>query len=146
MDPLGRLLSLRMHKSFKPQPCRRSTTASIPSFNPAYSALEIFILRAIVNFATIWLILSFYFSLFGEMFSKSLIAPTFLLALTSSVNAHAAVAPPLGVKGTPTVNDVQKPSTSALCGTINIADNLDTSTPVVASTEGEFFVYVTNFG
>jgi hypothetical protein len=80
------------------------------------------------------------------MFPKSFIAPTFLLALTSSVNAQAAVAPALGVNGTTAANDVQKPSASALCGTINIADSLDNSTAVAASADGEFFVNVTNFG
>jgi len=40
-------------------------------------------------------VLSFYSLLFVEMFSKSFIA-LFLLALTSSVNVHAAIAPALG--------------------------------------------------
>lgn len=82
---------------------------------------------------------------FVNMFSKSFIAPILLLALTSSVNAHAAIAPALGVEGTPTLNDVQKPSTSSPCGNINIADTLDTSTPVAASSDGEFVVSITNF-
>ena len=46
------------------------------------------------------------------MFSKSLIASIFLLALTSSVNAHMGLwHPALDIEVTPTVNDVQKPST-----------------------------------
>jgi len=79
------------------------------------------------------------------MLSKSFIAPIFLLALTSSVKAHAAIAPALGVEGTPTLDDVQKPSTSAPCGNVNIADSLDTSTPVAVSADGEFLVTITNF-
>jgi len=79
------------------------------------------------------------------MFSKSFIALIFLLALTSSANAHAAIAPALGVEGPPTLNDVQKPTTDAPCGNINIADTLDTSTPVVTSSDGEFVVTITNF-
>jgi hypothetical protein len=61
------------------------------------------------------------------MLCKSFIASIFLLALTSSVDAHAAIAPALGAEGTPTLDDVQEPSTSSPCGNINIADNLDTS-------------------
>ena len=82
---------------------------------------------------------------FVNMFSKSFIALIFLLALTSSANAHAAIAPALGVEGPPTLNDVQKPTTDAPCGNINIADTLDTSTPVVTSSDGEFVVTITNF-
>ena len=79
------------------------------------------------------------------MFSKSLIALISVLALTTSVNAHAAVAPALGVEGPPTLDDVQKPSTSAPCGNIDIADNLDTSTAAAATADGEFVINVTNF-
>ena len=64
------------------------------------------------------------------MFSKSFIAPIFFLALTSSINVHAVVAPALGVKGNPARSDVQRPSQAKPCGNIDIAQNLDTSTAV----------------
>jgi hypothetical protein len=79
------------------------------------------------------------------MFSKSFIAPIFLLALTSSVNAHAAIAPALGVKGNPARSDVQRPSQAKPCGTINIAQNLDTSSPVNALANGTFSASITDF-
>ena len=79
------------------------------------------------------------------MFSKLLIAPIFLLALTSSVNAHAAIAPALGVQGDPTRNDVQQPSQANPCGNITIAQNLDTSTPVNAFANGTFSASITDF-
>jgi hypothetical protein len=79
------------------------------------------------------------------MFSKSFIAPIFLLALTSSVNAHAGITPALGVKGDFTRNDVQRPSSAQPCGNINIAQNLDTSTAVKADANGNFLPSITNF-
>ena len=79
------------------------------------------------------------------MFSKSIIAPLFLLALTSSVNAHAAVAPALGVKGNPARSDVQRPSQAKPCGNIDIAQNLDTSTAVNANANGSFAASITDF-
>jgi hypothetical protein len=83
------LLSLPMHKSFKPQPFSHSTTAFIPSFILAPS------------------------SLFVEMFSKSLIASIFLLVLTSSVNAHLALwHPAVDIEVTPTVTAVAASVTS----------------------------------
>jgi hypothetical protein len=79
------------------------------------------------------------------MFSKSFIALISVFALTTSVNAHAAIAPALGVEGPPTVDDVQKPSSSSPCGNVDIPDNLDTSTVAAATADGEFFIDVTNF-
>jgi hypothetical protein len=79
------------------------------------------------------------------MFSKTFIAPLFLLALTSSVNAHAAVAPALGVKGTPSRSDVQRPSTGKPCGNVDIAQNLDSSTAVPAGANGTFSATAINF-
>ncbi len=79
------------------------------------------------------------------MFSKSFIAPLFFLALTSSVNAHAAVAPALGVQGTPVRSDVQRPSTANPCGNVNIAQNLDSSTAVPADANGTFSATALNF-
>ena len=84
------------------------------------------------------------------MFSKSFIAPIFLLALTSSANAHAVildavVAPALGVNGSPALSDVQRPSQANPCGNINIAQNLDNSTAVNANAKGIFAANITGF-
>lgn len=65
------------------------------------------------------------------MFSK-VFSTVLLLALLAQVNAHAAVAPALGVDGTPVRSDVQRPSTAKPCGNIDVASTLDTSTPVTA--------------
>ena len=80
-----------------------------------------------------------------EMFPKSFIAPLFLFALTSSVNAHAAISPALGVKGTPSRNDVQRPSTNKPCGNVDIGKTLDSSTAVPADASGTFAATAINF-
>ena len=80
-----------------------------------------------------------------EMFSKSFIAPLFLLALTSSVHAHAGVTPALGVQGTLTRNDVQRPSTANPCGKVNIDQTLDSSTAIPANANGSFPATAINF-
>ena len=82
--------------------------------------------------------------LFVEMFSKSFVAPILLLALTSSVNAQACISPALGVSGTPDANNVQKPSDDAPCGTINIAQNIDSSTPL-APEGGYYYPSIINY-
>lgn len=79
------------------------------------------------------------------MFSKTLTALTFVVALTLQVNAHAGITPALGVSGTFARGNVQRPSTASPCGNINIAQNIDTSTPVAAAANGQFTVTVTNF-
>jgi hypothetical protein len=79
------------------------------------------------------------------MFSKSFIALISVFALTVSVNAHAAVAPLLGVIGDPKLSDVQKPTASAPCGNVDISDNLSTSTAAAANSDGEFIINITNF-
>jgi hypothetical protein len=79
------------------------------------------------------------------MFSKSFIASVFFLALMSSVNAHAVVAPALGVRGNPARSDVQRPSPAKPCGNINIAQNFDTSTAVKANAKGIFAANITGF-
>ncbi|KAH9984015.1 hypothetical protein BJV77DRAFT_953414 [Russula vinacea] len=78
------------------------------------------------------------------MFSKSFVAPILLLALTSSVNAQACISPALGVSGTPDANNVQKPSDDAPCGTINIAQNIDSSTPL-APEGGYYYPSIINY-
>ena len=79
------------------------------------------------------------------MVSKSFIAYAFLLCFTTSVNAHAAIAPALGVKGNPIRSDVQRPSSGSPCGNVNIAQTLDTSTAVPASANGSFSASITDF-
>lgn len=74
------------------------------------------------------------------MFSKIFAFTAVILAFSAQVHAHAAVAPALGVSGTPTRNDVQNPSTASPCGKIDIASALATSTPVVAAANGTFTV------
>ncbi|KAJ7230266.1 hypothetical protein GGX14DRAFT_307941, partial [Mycena pura] len=79
------------------------------------------------------------------MFSNVLKSTTALLALALYANAHAMTSPALGVKGFPTRNDVQRPSTSKPCGTTDIASNIDTSTAVPAGPDGSVTLNVTNF-
>ncbi|KAI0267558.1 hypothetical protein BGY98DRAFT_1023564 [Russula aff. rugulosa BPL654] len=79
------------------------------------------------------------------MLSKSFIAFIFLLASISSANAHAGVTPALGVQGQFIRNDVQRPSTSSPCGNVNIAQTLDSSTPVPAGVNGDFSTNITDF-
>jgi len=74
------------------------------------------------------------------MLSKIFAFTAAILVFSAQVHAHAAVAPALGVSGTPTRNDVQNPSTASPCGKIDIASALSTSTPVVAAANGSFVV------
>lgn len=63
--------------------------------------------------------------------SSSIVA---LLALASSVFAHNAFEPALGVKGATVRNDVKRPSTQSQCGNgVNAAQSLAASTPAVAN-------------
>lgn len=79
------------------------------------------------------------------MFSKVFTLAAIALAFTSQVQAHAAVAPVLGVAAAPKRSDVQRPSTAKPCGNANIASTINTSTPVVAAADGTFTVTATNF-
>ena len=79
------------------------------------------------------------------MFSNVLKSTTVLLAFALYANAHAMTSPALGVKGFPTRNDVQRPSTSKPCGNTDIASNIDTSTAVPAGPDGSVTLNVTNF-
>jgi len=79
------------------------------------------------------------------MFCRCLLASAFILILSLSVNAHAGVTPALGVPGTFTRNDVQRPSNTTECGTINVANTIDSSTAVAAAADGTFTATVTNF-
>lgn len=79
------------------------------------------------------------------MFSKVFALAALALTFTAQVQAHAAIAPVLSVAGAPKRNNVQRPSTAKPCGNTNIAQTIDTSTPVVAAADGTFTVTVTNF-
>jgi hypothetical protein len=79
------------------------------------------------------------------MFSKVFSFAGVALALAAQVHAHAAIAPVLGVAGTPKRNQVQRPTAAKPCGNTNIAQTLDTSTAVTAAADGSFSVTVTNF-
>ncbi|TFK38031.1 hypothetical protein BDQ12DRAFT_652301 [Crucibulum laeve] len=80
------------------------------------------------------------------MISKIWMSATFVLALSAQVYGHAAIAPALGVAGTPVRNDVERPSTANPCGSgVNIASTIDSSTAVAAAADGSFTTTVTNF-
>ena len=79
------------------------------------------------------------------MISKSFIAYAFLLCFTTSVNAHALINSALGVKGKATRNDVQRPSTGSPCGNVNIAQTIDTTTPIPVSANGSFSTSIVDF-
>ncbi|THV07948.1 hypothetical protein K435DRAFT_772282 [Dendrothele bispora CBS 962.96] len=79
------------------------------------------------------------------MFAKILSAGTLFLALTTQVNAHALIAPALGVNGNGARSDVQRPSGNNACGNVNVAQTIGSSTPVQAAADGTFTTTVTNF-
>ncbi|KAF9010228.1 hypothetical protein BDQ17DRAFT_1235099 [Cyathus striatus] len=80
------------------------------------------------------------------MLAKIWTSVTVLLALSLQVHGHAAVAPVIGVSGTPKRSDVKRPSTANPCGAgVNIATALGSATPVAAAADGTFTTTVTNF-
>jgi hypothetical protein len=80
------------------------------------------------------------------MFAKSIAVFISTLVLFSlQVNAHAIINPAIGVTGTPSRNDVQRPSAANGCGNVNVASVLGTSTAVPVSANGTFNVTVQNF-
>lgn len=79
------------------------------------------------------------------MFSKVFVPVAVALAMCLQVSAHALVAPPIGVKGTPARSDVQRPSAASPCGSVNIAQAVAASTPVKAAADGTFTLTATNF-
>jgi len=79
------------------------------------------------------------------MVSKSLIASIFFLCFTTSVDAHALIAPALGVNGNGARSDVQNPSAAKPCGNVNIAQTLDTSTALQLSSNGSISPSITDF-
>ena len=80
------------------------------------------------------------------LFSKNLLAvATLFLAGALQAHAHAAIAPELGISGTPVRNDVQRPSTAKPCGNTNIAQTIDTSGTVALQSDDTFTATITNF-
>ncbi|KAH9899177.1 hypothetical protein C8Q73DRAFT_743232 [Cubamyces lactineus] len=80
------------------------------------------------------------------MFSKSVVAvATVLLGFSLQAHAHAGVTPALGVTGTFARSNVQRPSQAKPCGTIDIAQNIDSSTAITAAANGTFAATITNF-
>lgn len=80
--------------------------------------------------------------MFSKIFSFALI----LLAIAFQVQAHAAIAPALGVSGNPKRSDAKRPSNSSPCGQgVNIAGQINQSTAINAAADGSFTATVTNF-
>ena len=77
--------------------------------------------------------------------SKLYFIVALLLGLSLQVHSHAIITPALGVNGTPTRNNVQRPSTANKCGNVNVASLINTSKAVTADASGNFAVTVTNF-
>ena len=79
------------------------------------------------------------------IFSRTSIASIALcLALSLQAHADAAISPALGVQGTPTQADAQRPSAANPCGNADLAA-IDTSTAVTAAANGTFSATITNF-
>ncbi|KAI0760426.1 hypothetical protein C8Q74DRAFT_228177 [Fomes fomentarius] len=68
-----------------------------------------------------------------------------LLSVSLQVQAHAAIAPALGVSGTPKRTDVQRPSNAKPCGNANIAQTFDSSRTVSLKADGTFSATIQNF-
>ncbi|KAF9500673.1 hypothetical protein BDN71DRAFT_1501879 [Pleurotus eryngii] len=80
------------------------------------------------------------------MFStKAVFGAILALAFSVQVSAHAGATPAPGVAGQFTRGDVERPSTANPCGEVNIAQNLNTATPIVAAADGTFTATVQNF-
>lgn len=79
-------------------------------------------------------------------FSKSFVAAAILcMSLSLQAHAHAAIAPAMGVQGTPVRADVQRPSRARPCGRVKVAKTFDSSTPIAAASNGSFAATITNF-
>jgi len=77
------------------------------------------------------------------MFSKAFLISVVVLFMSLQVNAHAAIAPALGV-AKPVRSDVQRPSTAKPCGNANLAD-IGSSTPVKVDAQGVMTMTIQNF-
>lgn len=80
------------------------------------------------------------------MMCRSLQAYSAILALCAvHVSGHAAINPALGIQGTASRNDVQRPGGNNACGNVDVANAIDNSTPVTADASGAFTVDIENF-
>ncbi|KAJ7693228.1 hypothetical protein B0H17DRAFT_1132692 [Mycena rosella] len=79
------------------------------------------------------------------MFSSVFTSTALVLALVLQAHAHAMPSPALGVSGLPARSDVQRPSTSSPCGSVNIASSVDNSTAVPAAADGTVMLNITNY-
>ncbi|KAH9905087.1 uncharacterized protein BXZ73DRAFT_561, partial [Epithele typhae] len=67
------------------------------------------------------------------------------LSVSLNAHAHAIITPALGVSGTAVRADVQRPSTSAPCGEVDVASAFATSNAATLGADGSFTVAVTDF-
>ncbi|KDR81987.1 hypothetical protein GALMADRAFT_114882 [Galerina marginata CBS 339.88] len=80
------------------------------------------------------------------MFSKVWTTTALVLALSLQVNAHAAVAPVLGLSTDPQRSDVKRPNAKNPCGAgVDAASLIDSSTAVPVDETGSFKATVFNF-
>lgn len=80
------------------------------------------------------------------MLSKIWASSTLVLVLCLQVNAHATVAPVMGVQGNPSRGDVKRPNTADPCGaSVNIASEFNSSAAVTADATGSFTVNATSY-
>ncbi|KAH9941825.1 uncharacterized protein BXZ73DRAFT_88227 [Epithele typhae] len=80
------------------------------------------------------------------LFSTNLLAVSaVLLGAALQAHAHAAIAPMLGVSGTPARSNVQRPSTAKPCGNVNIAQTFASSGVIKLAADDTFQATITNF-
>ena len=80
------------------------------------------------------------------IFSKSAIAVVVLmLGASVQVEAHATIAPMLGLGRTPQRNDVQRPTDAKPCGNVDIASTFDTTETIAVKSDRTFSAFVQNY-
>jgi murein DD-endopeptidase MepM/ murein hydrolase activator NlpD len=80
------------------------------------------------------------------MLFKALLPFVLAAALSVQVQGHALITPALGVDGNGVRKDVKRPSGNKPCGkNVDVAGNIDSSTPVVAGADGSVTMTITNF-
>lgn len=79
-------------------------------------------------------------------FSKSTIATiALLLSVTLQVEAHASIAPMLGLGRKPVRNDSQRPTDNKPCGNFDIANSFDSTETIAVKSDHTFSALITNF-
>lgn len=79
------------------------------------------------------------------MITKLAFILAMVLGMGLRVYAHAIITPALGVNGTATRNDVQRPTNASMCGTVNITATLTTSGTIPLRSDGTIMANITNF-